>query len=736
MNYQEFLQTKQKGAISAGFKIDDSLLSNVLFDFQSAIVKWALARGRAAIFAGTGLGKTAMQIEWAKQICFETGKNVLIVAPLSVAHQTVREANDLLSIKVNYCREQDQVLPGLNITNYEMLDKFDMDQFVGIVLDESSILKHQQGKVRTQIIESTKNVPYKLSCTATPAPNDHMELGSQCEFLGIMTAIEMLAMFFVHDGGETSKWRLKGHAKYKFWEWMAGWSVFIQSPDDLGFDGSAYQLPPLNIIEHRIETNIVDDGLFTMPAQGLSERRKASRKTLDQRCDLASQIVNDSDENFIVWCYLNDESDQLKKQINDSEDVKGSYTIERKEKIIDSFSDGTLSNLISKPSITGFGLNWQHINNVVFVGLNDSWESFYQAVRRCYRFGQKKQVNVHIITTDLESSVLNNIKRKEEQAKIMMSEMAHYMANFTKRELKGITMDESNYVREVSKSDKYEIHHADCIDLASEIENESIDYTIYSPPFESLYTYSNSDRDMGNSKDTNEFWNHYKFLIKEHYRITKPGRLVSVHCMNLPTSKVRDGQIGLRDFRGEIIRQFKEVGFIYHSEVAIWKDPVVAMQRTKALGLLHKQIKKDSAMSRMGLPDYVVTFRKPGENKDPISHTPDDFPVTEWQQIASPIWMDIKQSNTLQYRQARDNNDERHIAPLQLDVISRCLKLWSNPGDLVFSPFTGIGSEGYMSVKMDRRFIGSELKKSYYDIAVKNLFDATEKQTDLFKDVS
>jgi hypothetical protein len=241
---------------------------------------------------------------------------------------------------------------------------------------------------------------------------------------------------------------------------------------------------------------------------------------------------------------------------------------------------------------------------------------------------------------------------------------------------------------------------------------------------------------MGNSKDTNEFWNHYKFLIKEHYRITKPGRLVSVHCMNLPTSKVRDGQIGLRDFRGEIIRQFKEVGFIYHSEVAIWKDPVVAMQRTKALGLLHKQIKKDSAMSRMGLPDYVVTFRKPGENKDPISHTPDDFPVTEWQQIASPVWMDIKQSNTLQYRQARDNNDERHIAPLQLDVISRCLKLWSNPGDLVFSPFTGIGSEGYMSVKMDRRFIGSELKKSYYDIAVKNLFDATEKQTDLFKDVS
>lgn len=736
MKYSEFLNTKQKKTINAGFSIDDDLINPKLFDFQKAIVRWALARGRSAIFAGTGLGKTAMQVEWSRHVNTETGKNILIVAPLSVAHQTVKEASKLLGTEINYCRQQSDVVPGISITNYEMLDNFDMSQFVGIVLDESSILKHQQGKVRTQIIESTKDIPYKLSCTATPAPNDHMELGSQCEFLGIMTAIEMLSMFFVHDGGETTKWRLKGHAKYKFWEWMAGWSVFIQNPSDLGFDGSAYNLPPLNIIEHKIETGIVDDGLFTMPARGLSERRKASRTTLEQRCNLASDIVNKTDDNFVIWCYLNDESDALKKLINESKDIKGSYTIEKKENTIDEFSDGILPNLISKPSITGFGLNWQHINNMVFVGLNDSWESFYQAVRRCYRFGQDKEVNVHIITTDLESSVLDNIKRKEYQANILMSEMAKYMAGFTKRELTGIAMSKTNYIRDMQKTDQYEIHNADCVDLASEIKDNSIDYTIYSPPFESLYTYSNSDRDMGNSKNSNEFWEHYKFLISEHFRITKPGRLVSVHCMNLPTSKVRDGQIGLRDFRGEIIRHFIDVGFIYHSEVAIWKDPVIAMQRTKALGLLHKQIKKDSSMSRMGLPDYVVTFRKPGENNNPISHTRDSFPVSEWQKIASPIWMDIKQSNTLQYRNARDNNDERHIAPLQLDVIERCLKLWSNPGDLVFSPFTGIGSEGYMSVKMDRKFIGSELKKSYYDIAVKNLFDATGKQTDLFKEVS
>jgi len=316
-----------------------------------------------------------------------------------------------------------------------MLDKFDMDQFVGIVLDESSILKNQTGKMRTYIIESTKDVPYKLSCTATPSPNDTQEMGSQCEFLGIMSAIEMLAMFFVHDGGETSKWRLKGHARFKFWEWLSEWCVYFQNPNDLGFDGSAYNLPPLNIIEHVIETNIVDVGLFVMPAQGLNETRKASRLTLEERCAMASDIVNQSDDNFIVWCQLNDESDILRKSIFFSEDIKGSYTIDKKERIISDFSDGTLPNLISKSSITGYGLNWQHINNVVFVGMSHSWEQFYQAVRRCYRFGQTKEVNVHIITTDLEMNVLNNVKRKEKQAEQMMSEMAHYMANFTKREL-------------------------------------------------------------------------------------------------------------------------------------------------------------------------------------------------------------------------------------------------------------------------------------------------------------
>jgi len=308
----------------------------------------------------------------------------------------------------------------------------------------------------------------------------------------------------------------------------------------------------------------------------------------------------------------------------------------------------------------------------------------------------------------------------------------------------------------------YAAYHADTVEVAMGLPDDSIDFSIFSPPFESLYTYSNSDRDMGNSKDSDEFWRQYLYLIKEQYRAMKPGRIIAIHCMNLPTSKQNDGFIGIRDFRGEIIRTYQDAGFIYHSEVCIWKDPVVAMQRTKALGLLHKTIKKDSAMSRMGIADYMVMMRKPGDNANPVSgefnyyvgdnpapgfkrHKWDDgrecwtveegshnTSVDVWQRYASPVWDDINQTDTLNYREGRDSDDERHIAPLQLDVIQRCLQMWSKPGEIVWSPFMGIGSEGYMSLKAGRRFIGAELKKSYFDLAIRNMEAAKETQYDLF----
>lgn len=309
-------------------------------------------------------------------------------------------------------------------------------------------------------------------------------------------------------------------------------------------------------------------------------------------------------------------------------------------------------------------------------------------------------------------------------------------------------------------TDKYAIYNGDCVEVVSGLPSNSVGFSVFSPPFASLYTYSNSDRDMGNVKDDDEFFEHFKFLVAELFRVIKPGRLVAFHCMNLPTSKARDGYIGIKDFRGDLIRSFQEHGFIYHSEVCIWKDPVVAMQRTKALGLLHKQVKKDSSMSRQGIPDYLVVMRKPGDNDTPVSgefthyageQSLNNFVEREyndgrkvqergefgtsvdvWQHYASPVWFDINQTNTLQFQTARDSDDERHICPLQLDVIERALQLWSIPGDTVLTPFLGIGSEAYMAVKMGRKAVGAELKPSYFALAAKNMELADREQYDLF----
>ena len=733
-DYSVFLKTKEINPVVSGFDVNAASLNKNLFDFQKAIVRWALKRGRAAIFADTGLGKTLMQVSWAEKVSHETNGKVLVLAPLGVAHQTVKEA-DKFGIEMSYCRDQGEIKSRIVITNYEMLDHFDLGDFAGVVLDESSIIKHRDSKTRNTIISLCRDTPYKLSCTATPSPNDFMELGNQVEFLGIMSMAEMLSMYFIHDGGETQKWRLKGHGKDKFWEWMATWAVVVRNPSDIGFNGDRYLLPKLNIHEHVVKAKFNNGMMFEEVAVGLLERNRARKDSVIQRVEKAAEIVNGSHFQFVVWCHLNEESELLAKSIPGSVDIKGSDSIEKKLKAINDFENGSLRVLISKPSITGFGLNWQHCFNTVFVGLSDSFEQYYQAVRRFYRFGQTNEVNVHIVSADTEGAVVDNIKRKESQNKIMGDEMVNYMKSAMEQEIFGTTHERSEYTRQVQKTSQYELHNADCVDLASEIETGSIDYTIFSPPFASLYTYSNSDRDMGNSRNYSEFFSHFKFLVDQMFRITRPGRLLSFHCMNLPTSKVNHGYIGIQDFRGDLIKVFQDAGWIYHSEVVIWKDPVTAMQRTKALGLLHKTIRKDSAMSRQGIPDYLVTMRKPGENDKPISHTADEFPVSLWQNYASPVWMDIKASDTLQFRNAREEDDEKHIAPLQLEVIQRAIELWTAKDDLVFSPFTGIGSEGYIALKNHRRFIGSELKRAYYDVALKNLKSVnTQTQRNLFED--
>ena len=698
-----------------------------LFEWQSDVVRWALRKGRACLFEDCGLGKTLQQLAWAQKV----PGDVLILTPLAVAEQTAAEARRF-GIGAEVTRDGSKSQRGhITITNYERLHRYDMADFRGLVLDESSILKAHDGRTRTAIIEAAQSVPFRLACTATPAPNDHMELANHAEFVGAMTRNEMLARFFVHDGGSTQSWRLKGHARDDFWSWVATWAVMVRTPADLGHDDRGYALPPLRTHECHVQTGIVPDGeLFAVAASSLSDQRRARKLTMGARVREVAQRVNDTAGQWVVWCELNAEGDALERSIVGAVQIAGADSDEDKSRKLAEFQSGVARVLITKPKIAGFGLNWQHCHQMAFVGLSHSWEQFYQAVRRCWRFGQQSPVDVVIVSTDVEAAVLQNIKRKQDAADDMAAEMVQRMGPTMRGQIQGAVVTDSIIeTGDVAEGDGWVLTHDDCVRVVGAMESESVHYSVFSPPFASLYTYTDDPRDMGNCANHDTFYEHFAHLVPELLRVTKPGRLLSFHCMDLPTSKARDGVIGLRDFRGDLIRMFEAAGWILHSQVTIWKDPVVAMQRTKAIGLLHKQLKKDSCMSRQGIPDYLVTVRKPGDNPERVSHTNDSFPVQMWQNYASPVWMDIDPSDTLQFRSAREHDDERHICPLQLGVIRRALKLWSNPGDTVLSPFAGIGSEGYVALDMGRRFVGAELKRSYFDQARRNLAASTSQMT-------
>lgn len=448
MKYEKFIEDKQSLLMDHGFDPDEGFYPSMAKPHQKASVTWACKRGRAALFFDTGLGKTLAQLMWAEQVWIKTGGSVLILAPLAVSHQTVREG-EKFGITVNIASHHDDVNgSGIFITNYEKLDHFECDYFAGVVLDESSILKGMQGKMRKQITDSFMDTPYKLSCTATPSPNDFMELGTQSEFLGIMSQVEMLAMYFIHDGGDTSKWRLKGHGKTKFWEWLSTWAIFLTSPADLGFDGSEYDLPDIEYHEYVIDT-VPQGTLFVEPAQGLLERNKARRDSINDRVEIAANIVNKLDEPSVVWCHLNEESEKLHNRIDGSIQVKGSDSDIHKSRSMLDFSDGKIKCLITKPKIAGFGMNWQSSRHCVFVGLSDSWESFYQAIRRQWRFGQTKTVHVHVVSADTEGAVVENIKRKDQQHREMADAMMEHMRDLTKKTVLGAKIEKTDYKPEI-----------------------------------------------------------------------------------------------------------------------------------------------------------------------------------------------------------------------------------------------------------------------------------------------
>lgn len=917
MDYADFLASKRITIAPSGFDVEPR--NPHLFPFQRDLVRWALRIGKAAIWADCGLGKSLMELSWAEHVVKQFNAPVLILAPLSVSHQTAREG-EKFGIPARVVASQSEVDgPGIYITNYEKLHHFDPSVFPGICLDESSCLKSFTSVTRNALIVAFANTPMKLCCSATPAPNDRMELGNHSEFLGVLTRTEMLSTFFVHDGGDTSKWRLKGHAQEEYWRWMCGWAVMMRKPSDLGYSDDGFILPPLNYHHHVVKSEKNLDGfLFPVEAQTLIERRGARRDSITERVALTASLVlnlthgkpasaqvvsreqasnrqgeaqdlhervsasesreveshagaasagpsekaftvsnrsrvsrkskasiagvstpqpegekgatakkvqpdsgavgtNDSgpaeplldmqatgereqvdvslcgllpqngqgsgtalrklqsrsreiqglytatpsgdpipSAQWVIWCGLNAEQDALAKVLGDRcVSIYGSLSDSEKEKRLAQWLNGEKQFLLSKVSIFGWGLNLQQCANVAFLGLSDSFEELYQGVRRCWRFGQKSPVNCHVITSEAEGAVVKNIQRKEADAARMAKEMVKHMSVYNTEAVRGTVRTSDTYRTQAERGEGWEMRLGDCVEHIKDVPDDSVHYSIFSPPFMALYVYNSSERDMGNVRSDAEFQTHFGFLVGELCRVLKPGRLISLHCMDIPAMKERDGYIGLKDFPGDLIRMFEAYGFIYHSRVAIWKDPLIEATRTKALGLMHKQVIKDSAMSRQGLPDYLITMRKKGDNTEPVKR-PDGFtsfigddepnarkgdrvlkkdgdrssyltrddPVYShavWRRYASPVWMDINPSDTLQKESAREQADERHICPLQLQVIRRGIDLWTNPGDLVLDPFMGIGSTGYVALQHGRRTLGFELKQSYFKQAVANL---------------
>ena len=740
MEYQDFLKTKKVKISNRGPETVGEV-NEILFPFQADVVRWAVRKGRAAVFLDTGLGKTFVQLEWSRLI----GVKTLIIAPLSVARQTVREAKKL-GMEIKYVRSQDEIDESqIFITNYEMVENFIMPIFQAVVLDESSILKAINGKTRRKLTEACQDIPYRLCCTATPAANDETEIGNHAEFLGVCSRAEMLSQFFINANKEHTyiiedvsyyrkgsnkagtEWRLKHHGEEAFFEWLSSWAITMIKPSDLGYDDDGFILPKLNIKPIFMKSDYKpDDQLFFTKLQGIEDRNKVRKLTTNERLKELQVLIKDSTEQWIVWCGLEEESRLLAECLSNSIEVKGNDDHEFKAQAFEDFQDGKHQFLITKIKIGGFGMNFQNAHNMIFFGMNDSWEMFYQAIRRQWRYRQEHPVNVYLILADVENAIYKNVMRKDAMAKRLRMKLIEHISKYEKGEL---TMQSDNIQSEYKEKDEISKHFTallgDSCKRLGEIEESSIDLSVYSPPFADLFTYSPSDRDLGNSKDANEFFEHYKYIIRELLRVTKLGRLSCVHVSDIPAMAQKDGYIGVKDFPGEVIRAHQAEGWTFVGRAFVQKNPQAQAIRTKSKALLFVQMRKDSSDSRPALVDQILIFKKPGENAVPITPVDNGEMDNEtWIEWAHGIWLGISESDTLQFTTARDNGDEKHICPLQLGTIERCIKLYSNPGETVLTPFMGIGSESYQALRFKRKTIGIELKESYFNVAVNNLREA------------
>ncbi len=805
--YQEFLAKKQIIHKATGFTVSESAIHPILKPYQNALTRYALRKGRSEIGAGTGLGKTLMLLEFARFVHRHTMKSVLIVAPLYVAWQTIDMAKDLLEMTINYARNSSEI-DKISITNYPRLKHFVNANLGGIVFDESSIFKGEASKYFQVAKQVCEGIDFRLCTSATPNPNSDEEISKQSEILGIMTTKEFEGNFLVNrqDGNkfqlskeaiegtrqengnltladiqslavmknkgkgkaERQGWQLRPHGKEKFYRWLASWLMAVKLPSDLGFSDEGYILPELVINPVFVDANYIPEGQLVFTGLGgVGDRSRVRKITMEERCLEAQRIIGDSTDQWIVWCGLNPEADRMKQLLDGKAiNVQGSDKLEKKIEGIKSFIEGHTQILVSKTQICGHGSNFQHCHKMIFVGLSDSWEAFYQAIKRIHRFMQEHRCEVWVILSEEEREIWDNVVQKGERAELMTKKLIENAGEYQKEELDSTSAQKDVYTEDEYKTDKYWIMLGDSCERMKEIESNSVGLSVYSPPFGDLFIYSNSARDLGNNIDDIHFLKHYKFIVDELLRATMPGRLTVVHAADIHTRKKIDGYIGLKGLTHNIVKLYEDAGWHWKGSIPIAKNPQAAAIRLKAHELMFATMERDSIRLMPVQPDYLLVFAKPGQNPTPVLPTEnlemdrDDWIVragqnwlntvdfksleeiteNEFLEYAKEvyrnrgtIWKDIRETEVLQHKgksgSRLDEDDIKHICPLQLDVVEWAIKLWSNPGETVFTPFMGIGTEVYQAVMFERYGIGIELKPEYFYKAHENIQEAVRLST-------
>ena len=655
MDYHEFKQRKNVHYEPTGFTVPLDQLNSKLFPWQKPVVQWGLETGKAALFLECGLGKTPIGLEIAHQIASRVGRPMLWLSPLSVAFQTEREAAKF-GHTVKYVRSQEQAQKAdvpIIIANYEMLKHFNPKDFAGVVPDESSVLKAYMGRMKRDLIREFDATPYKFPMTATPAPNDHLELGNHSQFIGAMNSQEMISRFFINDTMKAGGYRLRGHGQEKFWRWVASWAVCISKPSDIGFSNEGYDIPEPELIEVPVmvdHSRAHQSGLLMLDSSLSSTAMwKDKSATVKDRVRAAVEVVtSEPNEFWVVWCDTNEEADLLKAALRGAVEVRGNHTAKIKEERLLAFSEQQVKIMITKEEIAAFGLNWQHCARHVFVGLTYSFEKFYQALRRSYRFGNARTVKAYLVVAETEQGIKQSILRKWDAHREMQTQMAKAMAEvgMGKAAREGLTATEED----VKQGDTYTLHLGDCVTTLATVPDESIDHSTNSPPFKELYIYSDKEADMGNAGSGDEFYQHYRYYAREMARVMKTGKQVVIHCKDLPLYANRDGAMGIEDFPGELIQIHEETGLMLTGWITIWKDPKIEMERTNNAGLLWSEaFCKRAERCRQGMADYGLVFTKGAKSAAPKKE--ESAKVIPW------------------------------------GVVQRCIDLWSNPADKVVSPY-------------------------------------------------